>query len=70
MKVYIAYRKGDGKPLSGARGQIVFEDIGSLNKSMAGQYWYKKEAKDKGFDRVRDMYEITEYQLGSGRIVQ
>lgn len=69
MKVYVAVRKDDGSYMSDARGRVVFEDIGGLNKSLGQQYWYKEEAKKQG-KKVRELYNVIEYKLTNGSGVQ
>lgn len=69
MKAYIAFHIETKEKMSDARGKVLFESPEDLNRSLAGQYWYKEEARKKGLKKVKELYDIVEYTLTGGRIV-
>ena len=69
MNVYVAYHKETGEKLSDARGRVIFESPEGLNRSLGSQFWYKEEARKKGFKKVRELYDIVEFELHGGRVL-
>jgi hypothetical protein len=61
-KAYIAVNKETGKVMSGARGHSVFDDVGTLRKSIGADWVTQRDARFKGV-KPKDLYFVLEYEL-------
>lgn len=62
MKAYVAISKKTGSVISGARGQKVFDDAGTLRKSIGQDYWIQSQAREQGV-KPKDLYDVHEFEL-------
>jgi hypothetical protein len=62
MEVFVAIDKETGKVVSGARGHSVFDSSETLRKSIGGDRWKQREAREKGC-KVKDLYFVYKFKL-------